>query len=212
MQASGQAMNGGPNAVSGQQQSQQRQDHTLPLPDLAQPSPVDQALSPMQQPQQPQPQPAPLSFQDQQQQLQAAVCQVQDLCQRINTPWLSSLISEIDAVVMHNQLGAIEECARIAKDAVRNVFIQYPSSPPAQRLSQQVSHNPLVRAVSGSMVLTRWPRHEQVTMQSTEMWHIIISAQKVHTSFSVHRTRPFSSAAVFPIFCSVEYHTNLQLQ
>lgn len=155
--------NGGQNGVCGKDQPQQRQNHLL-LPQGASQLlisrlqlPVDRAMSSTQQTQ---PQPAPLSVQDQQQQLQNAVQQVQALCDTISAPWLNSGPSEIDAVRLLSQLGAIEEFARIAKRTIRNANVQHPSSPSAKRLCREVRSRPHVCAASRSVMLKRWSRPE----------------------------------------------------
>lgn len=107
---------------------------------------------------QPQPPPAQLSLQEHKQQLQTTAQQVEDICKRISAPCLFSALSEIDAEMMLNRLGAIETCARLARKAVRSVNVQHPSSPPAQRRCQQVHCHPLAVACSW---WTRWPHHVQ---------------------------------------------------
>lgn len=146
MQAPGQAMQ---TSVCGQQQPQQPQDQLL-LPEGLEPLmprlPMagNRALPSLQQTQQPQPQPAQLSLQEHKQQLQTTAQQVEDICQVFTAPWSFSALSDIDAAMMLNRLGAIETCARIARKAVRRVIIQHPSSPPAQRHCREVHSHPLV--------------------------------------------------------------------
>ncbi len=152
---------GGQNGAFGKDQPQQLQNQLLPpqgenrlLTSRLQ-LPANRALSSAQQTL---PQPAPLSVQDQQQQLQNAVQQVQALCQTISMPRLNSGLSEIDAVMTISQLDAIEDCARIAKKAVRSANAQHPSSPPAQRLCRKVCSRPHVCTASRSVML-KMSRH-----------------------------------------------------
>lgn len=199
MQAPGQAMQ---TSVCGKQQHQQPQKQLVLPEDLDQPVlpqlPMvgSRVLLSLQQTQQPQPQAAHLFLQEHKQELQTTTQQVEDICRRISAPRLISALSEFDAEMMLQRLGAMETCARIARKAVRSVNAQHPSSPPAKRPCHQVHFHPPVSAVACSM-RTRWPVHEQPRNEAEVNAANQIQMPRVLTVLIIIRGVPFPIRAVF---------------